>query len=831
MKRISLIILLAAITLSGMAQTIGEAFYIYRNDGQFNAFFRDEVQAIEYSYYDADSIKYEEIVTQVVITADSVYKIPLAAIDSVGFVQPENVLKSGTISLTGSILDYLVKVEGVYLYFLSNTPSDILPRVGDKLVTIDMTELFPCGYAGEVVAVDNRDGYKVVECSGLELEDVYDSYSYVMDYSPDDENAQQMMRAPNVDRTINIPRLSHSWGLGVGTPLFDVDGTVESSLVTRFNIKGIDLVDSKRGHLTNIRVTGNYTTGISYEIGIGSSEPFDFPFPGGRGERPIAPLLSFFWDFGVFVGVSGSVTYSQSFTQQYVSHIDYQREGTNMPYITFDRPEMIGCGKSDARLALKGSVSGGFYGELGVKPWALDKNSDFGGKVSGRLEIGVEAEMERGIDIGGLEGADRNTALYDCVDNAGDLTLPSLTISPYASVTVTIKVGPWNTHWTPWKGKFGSPIYKGGFFPHFSNTRYERTSDSGSITFSSDLSRTCLFPWQIGFSVFDMNDNFIKTEYFDRTYRDPYQFDTYEVTIGDLEKDGEYKVYPSINVFDHHVLASPYVIVTSCPVKLSDFKITNSQYKEGGFTNDGMTYDYRFDVSVTATLDDGAEDISDWGYVYLDPNGREKEISLVEPSGYGNSYTDARWAYFRNEAKSTCMLYGYVKYIGSDDIVYGEPHNYSLEYEAETSCPDHHHPHWIDLGIGTLWRCCNVGASKPDEYGSYYTFDEALAYNPPTINQIQTLIEKCSYTWTTQNGIAGGKFTGPNGVSIFLPAAGFFLYDGFGHVGIRGYYQSATPEGEDDCYILGFNCDWAYWGHLVSRKLGQSVRPVCIVAP
>ena len=85
MKRISLMILLAAITLSGMAQAIGEAFYIYRNDGQFNAFFRDEVQAIEYSYYDADSVKYEEIVTQVVITADSVYKIPLAAIDSVSF--------------------------------------------------------------------------------------------------------------------------------------------------------------------------------------------------------------------------------------------------------------------------------------------------------------------------------------------------------------------------------------------------------------------------------------------------------------------------------------------------------------------------------------------------------------------------------------------------------------------------------------------------------------------------------------------------------------------------------------------------------------------------
>ena len=88
-KRLSLILLFAAVTLSGMAQSIGEAFYIYRNDGQFNAFFRDEVLSIEYSNYDVDSVYYDEVVTQVVNTADSVYKIPLAAIDSVGFVQPE----------------------------------------------------------------------------------------------------------------------------------------------------------------------------------------------------------------------------------------------------------------------------------------------------------------------------------------------------------------------------------------------------------------------------------------------------------------------------------------------------------------------------------------------------------------------------------------------------------------------------------------------------------------------------------------------------------------------------------------------------------------------
>lgn len=37
-------------------------------------------------------------------------------------------------------------------------------------------------------------------------------------------------------------------------------------------------------------------------------------------------------------------------------------------------------------------------------------------------------------------------------------------------------------------------------------------------------------------------------------------------------------------------------------------------------------------------------------------------------------------------------------------------------------CPDDNHPHMIDLGLGVKWACCNVGASKPEEYGGYYAW-------------------------------------------------------------------------------------------------------------
>lgn len=164
------------------------------------------------------------------------------------------------------------------------------------------------------------------------------------------------------------------------------------------------------------------------------------------------------------------------------------------------------------------------------------------------------------------------------------------------------------------------------------------------------------------------------------------------------------------------------------------------------------------------------------------------------------------------------------KKIGGTDSGTGD----SSASEGYTACPDSNHPHWIDLGIGTLWRCCNAGASTPEEYGGYYTFDQAQAYNPPTVEQIEAL-SNCSYTWTTQNGVAGGKFTGPNGGTIFLPAAGNGGDGGVGGVGSVGCYWSSTAMhgggGEGNAYYLIFYSGKAR-GSSNGRKFKQSVRPV-----
>ena len=97
----------------------------------------------------------------------------------------------------------------------------------------------------------------------------------------------------------------------------------------------------------------------------------------------------------------------------------------------------------------------------------------------------------------------------------------------------------------------------------------------------------------------------------------------------------------------------------------------------------------------------------------------------------------------------------------------------------------------------------------------------------PSPMQIRELLYDCTYEWTEVNGVEGGRFTGPNGSSIFLPAAGY-RWGGYPkNAGVVGYYWLSTqyPSCFDDAHelvILSGDADLA----LYERFHGMSVRPV-----
>ena len=142
---------------------------------------------------------------------------------------------------------------------------------------------------------------------------------------------------------------------------------------------------------------------------------------------------------------------------------------------------------------------------------------------------------------------------------------------------------------------------------------------------------------------------------------------------------------------------------------------------------------------------------------------------------------------------------------------------------------------YVDLGLSVKWATCNFGATSSEEYGTYMTYDKALeackywggSWRLPTKNEMQELVDFCSWTWTTQNGVKGYKVTGPNGNSIFLPAAGYRVGSSLISAGSYGAYWSSTPSGSDSrvAYGLGFYSSRQNMSN-GDRSLGQGVRPV-----
>ena len=176
----------------------------------------------------------------------------------------------------------------------------------------------------------------------------------------------------------------------------------------------------------------------------------------------------------------------------------------------------------------------------------------------------------------------------------------------------------------------------------------------------------------------------------------------------------------------------------------------------------------------------------------------------------------------------------------------------------------------IDLGLSVKWASCNVGADSPEEYGDYFawgetttkssytgsnsvTFDLSISqlesrgiigadgnlvaeydaatanwgsdWRMPTLDEMKELINECEWERTSVNGVNGRLVTGPNGNSIFLPAAGCRGGTAYG-AGFVGYYWSASPySGSSSACSLDFTSGNYDWGSLY-RSYGQSVRPV-----
>ncbi len=180
-------------------------------------------------------------------------------------------------------------------------------------------------------------------------------------------------------------------------------------------------------------------------------------------------------------------------------------------------------------------------------------------------------------------------------------------------------------------------------------------------------------------------------------------------------------------------------------------------------------------------------------------------------------------------------------------------------------------PEYVDLGLSVKWATFNVGASKPEDYGDYFAWGETepkevyswatykwgtssnmTKYNTtdgktildidddaayvnwggdwrmPSKEEVDELTQQCNWLWTTHNNVNGYKVTGPNGNSIFLPAAG---YKGSGPTypeGEDGLYWTNTLEKQHYSYLIVLHDDAppTQAGTQGTRCFGFTIRPV-----
>ena len=190
---------------------------------------------------------------------------------------------------------------------------------------------------------------------------------------------------------------------------------------------------------------------------------------------------------------------------------------------------------------------------------------------------------------------------------------------------------------------------------------------------------------------------------------------------------------------------------------------------------------------------------------------------------------------------------------------------------------------YVDLGLSVKWATCNVGATSPEDYGSYFAWGETRQkgtytlenykfrtsgyswdnvdlgkYNTlmssgmvdnkkrldisddaarqnwggiwrmPTDAEMTELREKCKWEWTTLGGRRGYRVTSKkNGNSIFLPAAGYQGENSLYDVGSCGHYWSSSLSKDvpSDAWRLLFDSGGVRRLHRY-RCYGFSVRPV-----
>lgn len=852
MKRLyTIVILMLSLIVESAAQH--DAIYIYHNDGQFDAFLKTSIDSITYSHYDKDSIQHDTWQTQVIYTADSIYQIPLAAIESVELVTPKPVYKANVVILSEKLSEYIIECSSNSITFSSDIPSALIPKVGQILATDIHDNAIESEFSGRVTSIKTNNSNIICECEAVGLYDIYERLLVVgQAKSYIDNNASlSKSRTSLIGKNIGIalpPNISLS------ASFKDVD--LWKNDCSKVNINGNFSIELQQPSLTldYIICIGeeNLKDFVRFKSRLNSEGSFGIngEIKGEIAPDPWLPIgipfnvcgIAGAIDLGFFINTSGSLDVSSNFPFHFDTTFGFEyKEGEGFSEYPENPRRNAGWGTPDLKLSLDGEIFFGFASKLSIG--ILHK-----GIVSADITTYLGPKFSASFTLASSQDGISNT-MYDLLSNSEVKSSVELSVEPGYKVFFKDRES------------FGVNanfvlFEKSSMLIPTIDTPDWKSGKERSGTLSASIYNDSFFPVKVGWEIYDGNI-LTQKKYFDGNYQSQEKWDNPSLiyNVFNLPKEYNYKAYPIIKLFDTYEMRVPeyatmsskkeektnvttgsskikYLTRAYVNVSVSGLQYLQSSYKIGvvyGTDKSDLTVDYDADVVYTDVAADGTY-----------------TIDLGTLKDYSTTY------YYR-----ACLITG-------DTIYYGDIKNFTTRNKITGPTEGT----MIDLGLSVKWARCNLDAFSPYEQGSHYAWGETeiksyyskdnydthnwniftkpncisgTAYDAataklgdkwrmPTLEEVQELERECIKTelytgyWGTTRE-KGYLFIGPNGNSIFLPY-GDRIWDGnvtgADHEG--EYYTGTAYESYGPVYM--FDVSTRPLRGLLSGYEGLMIRPV-----
>lgn len=530
------------------------ATYIYRNDGQFHAFFNNDIDSIVYSNVDTLGIHHNDFVVQEIYALDSIFRIPLTAIDSISFHAPAPILQPDVRIMNSEWSSFVISIDNNTITFNRNIPNTLMPKVGDVLVTEFPNTDFPSQFSGRVEKIQNSPSGIECTCSEVELTDIYKRLVLVGKASTQSESSTRSIgrrNAPELSHTITIDREKIKKKFEV-----NID---EVSLYLDFDPQTVELqysvlVEENKETVNWIRATQITTTTVGFDFTWETKTKDSAPWISKKGElNNILKKLKVPVEVPVFTGVTAfvevrpcvepkadvSLGLKWSFTSTTIDDV-YRDANDNIIHNSIKnefKPE-----QPQVQASIEGEVFVGVgirVGIGGIKRQITSIGLDV--KAGGVLSGDAHFEFS--------PFGDYDTSLYSAFKDTKVALGWRLEFIPFLTILTFSTEDLWNDTQTeetrnPLKLTLGNQLWEWYLFPEFNEWVSQTTGETVSLQI--DASRRLLWPAaRVGIEVFDELDRVVG-EHFEE-----YNWGTSQKHLSDnftLHKGYAYDCYPIIQV-------------------------------------------------------------------------------------------------------------------------------------------------------------------------------------------------------------------------------------------------------------------------------------------